>query len=82
MKNKNSLPDRKYISPDEACEHIGVGKSTVLEWLRENKMPGVKINGIWRLEKEYFLNWIQSCENEMLQSMKTININIKGEDLQ
>ena len=43
MKSENN--DRLLVTPAEACRLLGVGRTTMYSWIKEEKIPVVKFPG-------------------------------------
>lgn len=41
-----------FITPEQVAEMLKVSTGVVLQWLRQKKIPGVKIGNVWRIEEE------------------------------
>ena len=37
------------LTTREAAERLSVSPSTIQQWIREEKIPGVKVKGVWRV---------------------------------
>ena len=42
----------KFMMPEQVAEMLQVDCDTVLQWLKQKKLPGVKIGDVWRIEEE------------------------------
>jgi excisionase family DNA binding protein len=61
-----NMPD--LLTADQAGGYLGVSRSTIYSWCRTNKMPGIKLNGTWRLRKDSFIAWIAEQERASCSS--------------
>lgn len=41
----------EYLTAKQVAKYLQVKPLTVYQWAKTNKIPAVKIGGIWRLEK-------------------------------
>jgi excisionase family DNA binding protein len=39
------------LTPEEAAGRLKVAKITILRWLRDGKLPGVKVGKLWRVKE-------------------------------
>lgn len=40
-----------WFTPKDAAEAIGVTQRTIQNWIREKKLPAVKLMGRWRINR-------------------------------
>ncbi len=40
-----------FITPEQVAEMFKVSSDTVLQWLKNKKLPGIKIGNVWRIEE-------------------------------
>ena len=45
---------------DDLAEYLKVTKRTIYEWLKEKKIPAMKLVGQWRFKKEKIDAWLES----------------------
>src|ERR1043166_2338336 len=45
-------PIGQLLTPVQVAERLQFSKRTILEWLRQGKIPGVKIRQKWRISEE------------------------------
>lgn len=53
-----------FITPEQVAELLKVDLDTVLLWLKQKKLPGVKIGNIWRIEESRLLEFLSSAMDE------------------
>lgn len=44
---------------DELAHYLKVSRRTIYEWLKNNKIPAVKLIGQWRFKKEKIDYWLE-----------------------
>jgi len=63
--NVKHLLDRKELmTPVEVARYLGLRPRTVVEWLREGKLPGIKLQCCrqWRVNPEHLYVWEKQQE--------------------
>jgi excisionase family DNA binding protein len=45
---------------DEVAEYLRVKKRTVYDWVKKDKIPAVKIVGLWRFKKDRIDQWLET----------------------
>lgn len=53
------LPKKLYTI-EQAAEYLIVPKQTVSKWLREGRIKGIKIGGLWRISEEALEEFLNS----------------------
>lgn len=48
----------KLYTPHEVANMLGLKPSTIRRWLNTGYMPGVKLNGVWRIRHQEFWDFI------------------------
>lgn len=51
------------MTPVEVARRLKVKKRTVLEWLRQGKLKGLKLGRLWRIRARDLENFLQSVED-------------------
>jgi len=49
----------EYLSPEEAGQLANRSTATVYYWIQAGKLRAIKDIGVWKIEKDYFLNWLK-----------------------
>ena len=53
--------EEKWISTDEAAEHLGVKAATIREWIKkDNGIPAYKIGKFYKFKKSELDEWVNS----------------------
>jgi len=52
------------LTPKEVAEKLRVSEQTVLRWLRNGKLKGVKAGRLWRIREEDLQEFIKEGNNE------------------
>ena len=55
-------PIDKLYTPEEVAEVLRVKTRTVMEWLRQGKLKGVKLGKLWRIKESELSAFISSGE--------------------
>lgn len=48
---------------EELAAYLKVTKRTIYEWLRQHKVPAVKLVGQWRFKKDKIDAWLEKQES-------------------
>lgn len=48
---------------DDLASYLKVTRRTIYEWLKQHKVPAVKLVGQWRFRKEKIDGWLEKQEN-------------------
>lgn len=60
---KDNPTIEKLLTPEEAAEALRVKVRTVMEWLRQGKLRGVKVGGkLWRIRESDLKAFIERPE--------------------
>ena len=41
----------RLLTPEEAAERLAISPKTIRDWLRANRIQGVKVGRLWRLRE-------------------------------
>lgn len=58
-----------WLTPEEVAERFRISLATVYRALREDRMPGIKILNVWRIDSAELDQWIAS-QRPMPRPMK------------
>jgi len=50
----------RWLSVDEICKYLGVGKDTVYKWIDKHDMPAHRMGRLWKFKKEQVDKWIEA----------------------
>lgn len=45
------------MTPKEVADYLGMAESTVLQWLREGKLPGYRFGYRWKVKRAELETW-------------------------
>ena len=51
----------QLMTVEEVAEFLRVKTSTVYEWAKNGKLPGVKVGRLWRFERKKVEAWLQNA---------------------
>ncbi|MEW6101202.1 MAG: helix-turn-helix domain-containing protein [Candidatus Omnitrophota bacterium] len=54
------MPNGGLMTIEELAEYLKVTRRTIYEWLKQNKIPAVKLVGQWRFRRDKIDNWIET----------------------
>jgi excisionase family DNA binding protein len=49
----------ELMTIDDLASYLRVSRRTIYEWLKQNKIPALKLVGQWRFRKEKIDSWIE-----------------------
>lgn len=52
--------NERWVSLQEACEHLGVGRHTIMKWIETKNMPAVKVGRLWKFKISEIDAWVRS----------------------
>ncbi|NCD32467.1 MAG: helix-turn-helix domain-containing protein [Spartobacteria bacterium] len=44
--------DDRWLSVDEICKYLGIGKDTVYKWVDKYDMPAHRMGRLWKFKKD------------------------------
>ena len=50
----------RWLSVDEICKYLGVGKDTVYKWIDKHGMPAHRMGRLWKFKKEQVDKWVEA----------------------
>ena len=56
-------PKEEYYTPEQVAEILQLKPDSVTKALRRGAMPGYKVGGAWRINKEEFARYMKSQRN-------------------
>ena len=59
------VPKPRLIKPEEAAYRLGVSTLTIKKWLRNGKLPGVKVGHLWRVDEEDLERFIEERKHNI-----------------
>jgi excisionase family DNA binding protein len=55
----------KWISVEDAADHLGVTKDTIRNWIRKTDIPAHKIGKLWKFKLSELDEWVKSGKSAM-----------------
>lgn len=52
------MPNGGLMTIEEVAQYLKVTRRTIYEWLKQNKIPAVKLVGQWRFKRDRIDSWI------------------------
>lgn len=52
--------DDRWLSVDEICKYLGIGKDTVYKWIDKHGMPAHRMGRLWKFKKEQVDDWVEA----------------------
>jgi len=57
--SKKSENDEQLMTLPDVAKYLQVKERTVYSWTQSEKIPAVKLNGVWRFRKSEIDEWIE-----------------------
>ncbi len=61
---------KRLLKPEEVAERLAASPKAVRAWLREGKIPGIRLGRLWRVNPDALERWIAGERTEPPQSTK------------
>ncbi len=55
------------LTPEQVAERLAVSPKMVRAWLREGKIPGIRLGRLWRVDPDALETWIAGERTEARQ---------------
>lgn len=52
--------EEKWISIEDAANHLGVTKDTIRNWIKKTDIPAHKIGKLWKFKRSELDTWVKS----------------------
>ncbi len=52
--------DDRWLSVDEICAHLGIGRDTIYKWIDKKDMPAHRVSRLWKFKKAEVDAWVRS----------------------
>jgi len=52
--------DDRWLSVDEICKYLGIGKDTVYKWIDKHGMPAHRMGRLWKFKKDEVDEWVKA----------------------
>ena len=59
MQETSQMPERWY-STKEICNHLGVGRDTLLTWIADKGLPAHKVGRNWKFKPSEVDEWVKT----------------------
>ena len=56
--NKVEMMNSGLMTIDDLAKYLKITRRTIYEWLKQNKIPAVKLVGQWRFRKDKIDDWL------------------------
>jgi len=50
----------RWLSVDEICKYLGIGKDTVYKWINKHGMPAHRMGRLWKFKKDQVDAWVEA----------------------
>ena len=52
--------DDRWLSVDEICTHLGIGRDTIYKWIDTKDMPAHRVGRLWKFKKVEVDAWVRA----------------------
>ncbi len=52
--------DDRWLSVDEICKYLRIGKDTVYKWIDKHGMPAHRMGRLWKFKKDQVDAWVEA----------------------
>ena len=52
--------EKRWLSVDEICTYVGVGKDTVYRWIDKHGMPAHRMGKFWKFKADEVDEWVKN----------------------
>ena len=64
------MKQMETLTPNEIAKILKLHPFTVTRLAREKKIPGFKVGGVWRFQKDRFERWVEGRTNDQEKRRK------------
>ena len=64
----------EFLTPNELSRVLKLHPFTVTRLAREKKIPGFKVGGVWRFQKDQFERWVESQTRNRLYLSRKVGL--------
>jgi excisionase family DNA binding protein len=57
------VAEETYLTPDEIAQRLKIKPDTVMLWLRQRKLSGYKVGGLWRISQTDYERFMEEGYN-------------------
>lgn len=58
------MPEEDFLTPAEIAKKLRIAEESVTRLLRQGKLPGVKIAGFWRIDRQEFQDFLADLKRQ------------------
>lgn len=59
------MKDNKWMSMKDVCEYLQISRDTVINWIKNEKMPAHKKARLWRFDINEIDSWMRRNEENV-----------------
>ena len=52
--------DDRWLSVDEICAHLGIGRDTIYKWIDKKNLPAHRVGRLWKFKKDDVDDWVRA----------------------
>lgn len=57
---ERTFEQEEFLTVDEVAEYLKCSKATVYKYVREERIPSIRVSGRWRFRKSQIIQWLNS----------------------
>lgn len=68
--------DDRWLSVEDVCKYLGVGRDTIYKWIDMRRMPAYRAGRLWKFKKEEVDEWMKSggADDSALRAKKSFKV--------
>jgi len=51
--------DDRWLSVEEICKYLGVGRDTIYKWIDKKRMPACRAGRLWKFKRNEVDGWMK-----------------------
>jgi len=53
----------RWLSADEICEYLGMGRDTIYKWIEKKGLPAYRLGRQWKFKTKEIDEWVRKGSN-------------------
>jgi excisionase family DNA binding protein len=51
--------EEKFLSVDDICKYLGIGRDTIYKWIADKGLPAYRLGRLWKFKKKEVDEWAE-----------------------